>query len=318
MAIPIAWLIPQSFMTGGVISPREWVGTDNWARVLHDPTVTNSIRTRSSTSASRSRWCSRSPSRSRCCSYRHNGRARRPSRQIYLPTLAPMVLLALTWVFVVHFDFGLLNLVLIARHGRACDREPGRRRDRARADAGGPLRRWASGAAAVLGVYGVSLTILGAFEEFDGASVATSFQRGHTAVSAFWGVLGLVTLFVALRRRSSVLRAAGLRALRAEPGEALPLRPRRAELGHPGALVPRRRRRAADRRLHLPAARRRRQRRRPASGPLRRRGACRRSARRCSSGPGKQGSSPWRPRPRRGSPPRRGRGRCPPPRGRIS
>src|SRR3954447_2253667 len=64
-------------------------------------------------------------------------------------------------------------------------------------------------AAAVLGVYGVSLSILGAFEEFDGASVATSFQRGHTAVSAFWGLLGLVTLFVALRRHSPVLRAAG-------------------------------------------------------------------------------------------------------------
>ena len=69
----------------------------------------------------------------------------------------------------------------------------------------GSLRRWVAGAAAVLGVYGVSLSILGAFEEFDGASVATSFQRGHTAVSAFWGVLG----FVALRRRSPVLRAAG-------------------------------------------------------------------------------------------------------------
>ena len=54
----------------------------------------------------------------------------------------------------------------------------------------GSLRRWVAGAAAVLGVYGVSLSILGAFEEFDGASVATSFQRGHTAVSAFWGVLG--------------------------------------------------------------------------------------------------------------------------------
>ena len=72
-----------------------------------------------------------------------------------------------------------------------------------------PLRRWVFGAAAVLGVYAVSLSILGAFEEFDGASVATSFQRGHTAVSAFWGLLGLLTLLVALRRRSTVLRAAG-------------------------------------------------------------------------------------------------------------
>ena len=73
----------------------------------------------------------------------------------------------------------------------------------------GSLRRWVAGAAAVLGVYGVSLSILGAFEQFDGASIETSFQRGHTAVSAFWGVLGLLTLLVALRRGSPVLRAAG-------------------------------------------------------------------------------------------------------------
>ena len=54
----------------------------------------------------------------------------------------------------------------------------------------GSLRRWVAAAAAVLGVYGLSLTILGAFEEFDGASVATSFQRGHTAVSSFWACSG--------------------------------------------------------------------------------------------------------------------------------
>jgi uncharacterized membrane protein len=73
----------------------------------------------------------------------------------------------------------------------------------------GSLQRWVVRGAAILGVYGVSLSILGAFEEFDGASVATSFQRGHTAVSTFWGLLGLLTLLVAIRRRSTVLRTAG-------------------------------------------------------------------------------------------------------------
>jgi uncharacterized membrane protein len=53
------------------------------------------------------------------------------------------------------------------------------------------------------------LTILGAFQWADEASVATSFQRGHTAVSAFWGVVGLLTLLVGLEKRLPAFRTAG-------------------------------------------------------------------------------------------------------------
>lgn len=116
MAIPIAWLIPQSFMTGGVISPREWVGTDNWSRVLHDPTVTNSIRNTIVYVgiAVPVVFAIAFAVSLLLVSTQRVGPAYRAA--IYLPTLAPMVLLALTWVFVVHFDFGLLNLVLIELH----------------------------------------------------------------------------------------------------------------------------------------------------------------------------------------------------------
>ncbi len=70
-------------------------------------------------------------------------------------------------------------------------------------------RATASVGAAVLAVYGVSLVILGTFEWLGDASVATSFQRGHTAVSTFWGLIGLVTLVAGLRRSSSGLRLGG-------------------------------------------------------------------------------------------------------------
>lgn len=116
MAIPIAWLIPQSFESGGIISHSKWVGTYNWASVFHDATVTNSIRNTviyvgvavpvvfaiAFTVAVLLMGVER------------GSRVYRAA--IYIPTLAPMVLLALTWVFVVHFDFGLLNLVLIRLH----------------------------------------------------------------------------------------------------------------------------------------------------------------------------------------------------------
>ena len=63
--------------------------------------------------------------------------------------------------------------------------------------------------AAVLGLYALSLGILDAAERFSGASIATDFQRGHTAVSAVWGAVGLALLTLGLLRRSRGLRLAG-------------------------------------------------------------------------------------------------------------
>src|SRR5256714_6719878 len=39
--------------------------------------------------------------------------------------------------------------------------------------------------------------------------VHTDFQRGHTAVSAFWGLLALLSLYVGLKRKRSLLRVGG-------------------------------------------------------------------------------------------------------------
>ena len=65
------------------------------------------------------------------------------------------------------------------------------------------------GGVAVLAIYGVSLTILGAFQWLGTASVETDFQRGHSAVSAFWGLTGLAALYAGLTRESRGLRVVG-------------------------------------------------------------------------------------------------------------
>jgi uncharacterized membrane protein len=62
---------------------------------------------------------------------------------------------------------------------------------------------------ALLAVFAVSLGILELAERVSGGSVATDFQRGHTAVSAFWVLLGLGLLYAGLRRHSQPLRLAG-------------------------------------------------------------------------------------------------------------
>jgi uncharacterized membrane protein len=70
-------------------------------------------------------------------------------------------------------------------------------------------RRSAEAVAAVLCVYAISLTILGLAEAIGGASVTTNFERGHSAVSAFWGALGLVVLYTGLTRGLTWLRLIG-------------------------------------------------------------------------------------------------------------
>jgi uncharacterized membrane protein len=70
-------------------------------------------------------------------------------------------------------------------------------------------RVWIGGGSGAVFVYAASLAILEAVQRISPEDVHTDFQRGHTAVSAFWGVLALVSLYVGLRRHARVLRLGG-------------------------------------------------------------------------------------------------------------
>jgi hypothetical protein len=61
-----------------------------------------------------------------------------------------------------------------------------------------------------LGLYTASLAILGVVEALSTAGETTEFQRGHTAVSAFWGLVAFAALVAGLRRELRVLRLAAL------------------------------------------------------------------------------------------------------------
>jgi uncharacterized membrane protein len=64
-------------------------------------------------------------------------------------------------------------------------------------------------AVAVLAVYALSLSILGVAQLAGGGDVTTDFQRGHTGVSALWGVIGLLALRFGLTRGRPALKLAG-------------------------------------------------------------------------------------------------------------
>ncbi len=123
------------------------------------------------------------------------------------------------------------------------------------AEAQRELRRYGAGAAGVLAVYAGSLGLLALSQEL-GGSVTTAFQRGHTAVSAFWGTIGLVALYLGLTRASSTLRLAGFALFGVSLAKIFVYDLQDAELGHARAVVPRSGRRAPARRVLLPAPRR--------------------------------------------------------------
>ena len=61
-----------------------------------------------------------------------------------------------------------------------------------------------------IALYALSLGILEIAERVSTASVETDFERGHTAVSGLWALVGLALLVVGLLRGSSAIRYGGL------------------------------------------------------------------------------------------------------------
>jgi uncharacterized membrane protein len=84
--------------------------------------------------------------------------------------------------------------------------------DRALAEAQIRWRPHAVWASVVLAVYGCSLVIVGISQAL-GDDVTSAFQRGHTGVSTFWGLIGLAALYAGLTRASASLRLAGFALL---------------------------------------------------------------------------------------------------------
>jgi hypothetical protein len=89
---------------------------------------------------------------------------------------------------------------------RSCRPLPSRRTRSSRAPGA-----CSSSARPVLAVYACSLGLLELFERLGSAGVQTSFQRGHTAVSTFWALIGVALLYAGLVRRGGRSGWAGWR-----------------------------------------------------------------------------------------------------------
>ncbi len=112
LLLPIAFLFYLTFHNGGIITPAEFVGLDNWQRDWSDELVRTTIR-------NTLYYCLLAiPSvfiigMILALCLQHIPRGSGPFRSLfYLPTLTPYVTAALIWLFVVQRDFGALNVFL--------------------------------------------------------------------------------------------------------------------------------------------------------------------------------------------------------------
>lgn len=111
LVIPIGWLFVTTFQSGGVYGAAEFVGLENWQETFDDPLVMSTVRN-TALMALVSIPGLLLFGLGLALLMQNIGRGRGVLRAaLYIPTLAPLVIVAALWLFLVHPDFGALNLV---------------------------------------------------------------------------------------------------------------------------------------------------------------------------------------------------------------
>lgn len=112
MIFPIIWVFWFSLRSGGIIGSTEYVGISNWTAAFQDPLALKALR--NSLLYALIAIPAMLIIGLGIASFLRNiikgGSVLRAG--IYLPTLAPIVVAGLIWVFMVHPDFGALNMII--------------------------------------------------------------------------------------------------------------------------------------------------------------------------------------------------------------
>ena len=111
LAFPVGWGIWLSFNTGGIIGPRKYVGIDNWVRAWGDTELREAVRNTAvyMVVAITVVFCLAIFLAALLNKYRRGSNFFKLA--LYFPLLAPPILGAMMWFFMVHFDFGVLNVI---------------------------------------------------------------------------------------------------------------------------------------------------------------------------------------------------------------
>jgi ABC-type sugar transport system permease subunit len=114
LLLPCAWVLYATFENGGVLGPATFVGLQNWRNAFSDPLLRTTIANTFyyAVLAVPAVFVVGMVLALFLLNIRRGGTVIRAI--LYFPTLSPVVLAALMWLFVVHPDFGVLNLALRA------------------------------------------------------------------------------------------------------------------------------------------------------------------------------------------------------------
>ena len=112
LVVPVFWSIYLSFNQGGLLDSAKFVGLQNWRQIASDSELTGSIRNTAVYSVTAILMVFTLAIGLAMLLNRYRTGSKFFKLALYVPLLAPAVLVGLVWQFVTNYDFGLLNLTL--------------------------------------------------------------------------------------------------------------------------------------------------------------------------------------------------------------
>ena len=112
LVVPVFWSIWLSFNQGGLLDSAKFVGFQNWRDISHDSELTGSIRNTAVYAVGAILLVFTLAIGLALLLNRYRTGSKFFKLALYVPLLAPAVLVGLVWQFVTNYDFGLINLML--------------------------------------------------------------------------------------------------------------------------------------------------------------------------------------------------------------
>ena len=112
LAFPVGWGVWLSFNTGGIIGERLFVGFENWTRAWGDTEIRTAVWNTAVYMVIAIAVVFGLAIFLASLLNKHRRGSNFFKLALYFPLLAPPILGAMMWFFMVHYDFGVLNLIL--------------------------------------------------------------------------------------------------------------------------------------------------------------------------------------------------------------
>jgi len=111
LAFPVGWGVWLSFNDGGIIGDRKFVGFENWRRAFQDTELREAVRNTAVFMVIAISVVFGLAIFLAALLNKYKRGSNFFKLALYFPLLAPPILGAMMWFFMIHFDFGVLNVI---------------------------------------------------------------------------------------------------------------------------------------------------------------------------------------------------------------